>query len=379
MRPVWERALTWGVADHLRRTGVSDEAAYSAAALVVRDLDRRYGLSGIMAGSGLTAVDVLDGEQTPPAWNAAVQAFWAAVASPSIWRERNALLALATASMKRGGVVELSIARQLAREAKTVETDRGRLGQDWKGLGGGLHRRALLPAAFVLDGLRDDVVAVAADKVAAAVQYDFLWDDTVLLATLVRAYQQWGAESARRWYTGAIDGVWGPKTEALWARTNPGTTDKPTSMPMVEAVFTALTRSGKSVQLAQAIGIGMARDQWLVKRGVMASPVPTPAEDEQALQEEEAREASAEGSGLVVTVPTKPPAGGGLVVTVPDKPPPLVDVRPAPQAAGWRPSRGQLVAGGLVLLGGGLIAVAVKMSKPKRRVPAWLPARARRH
>ncbi len=403
MRPLWERAFCWAVADHLRAFGVgSDAAAYSAAALVVRDLDRRYNLTSMFAAAPITsAADIGDSDKVPERAMVILRAFWLLVRGADVASgqdrssnpkrtELNRLVLLAGASLRAGGYAELAAAKQIAAEAKTVEADRGKLGASWltgdsgawNGLAGS-HRRALMPANYEagLDGLRDDVLAEAGDKAAAAKYYDDLVANATVQKSLVKAFQTWCKASPRRWYTGVLDGLWGDKTEAAWLHMAPGSARFTTSIDDVEVVLAAIAATGSAIQSADVITIGIARDAWLAaKKGIL--PIPSPDLDSAVTDAEQA----AGHDALIVSVPEKPvpgsievgvdSAGHPLIVDSPKPPVNVVDA--PPQAAGWKPTTGQIVAGTMVLVGVGLAAVAVKVSKSKRRVRALAPARARR-
>ncbi|MFH1730724.1 MAG: hypothetical protein ABIF82_03605 [Planctomycetota bacterium] len=379
MRPLWERTLTWGVADRLRRAGLgSDSAAYSAAALVVRDLDRRYGLTTIVSRYRFapeSSGDVNDTEQAPPPFTQVQEAFWLAARGPytTLRAERDRLLTLAAGSLLASGPAELDAARALAAEAKTVEGELGPLNaESWTSGEHPGYESPSVPITFTtyqyqgLAGLRDEVIAASTAPDVAARGYDDSAGNPELLALLVKGFQFWAKGLGH--YTGAIDGLWGPKTEAGWNWAAPGSVDTPTTLAQVSAVYGRMREAVPTMEIESAVRMGIARDIWLASRGIVAPSTPV-AEEPLAVEAEEVAEAAAEplppSSGIVVSIPWKPTASLAPtrfdVVDVPER---EDTVTVTPVAAGWRPSRaGWGIVGGLVVAGGVVAVAAWRFSR----------------
>lgn len=371
-RPLWERTTTWGIANHLRYQGVgTDEAAYSLAALIVRDLDRRAGLSAEMSKYAFTSpIDVDDPEKTSPKYIAVMQRFWGSVSLPNPKAERNKLLNIALASALKSGPQETKAAKELAQEARLVEPVMGKLGQEewttgpvWEGLGALRDEMALTKDANILAAY-DRLVAANRDR-----------------AAVVKVFQTWAKNL--EWYTGRIDGVWGPKTEAAFLRAVPMASARLSELrdvvPLRGVFVSAPTIMASD---AQAIALLITRDIWLGQNpSKLAAEVPyappappTPPEGG--------------GGSVVVTYPkaeaatSTPTPGGGSQIVVsypkaeggpPDQvavnlPPPgeIVAAEPLPSTG---LSRDWLIGGGLVLGGVLIMGAAWWLSRRQQPMP----------
>ena len=341
-RPVWEKAVAWGIADHLRRFGLSDEASYSNAALIVRDLDRRFGVTtklGPYASRVIEVGDVDDPEKTSPEVLVILQRFWTGVSAGGSRAERAKLLLLASASLLSSGPSELAAAAALSREAREVESVKGRLGQEWKGL----------------SGLREDVAAAAPAGQADVVRtlFDNLSGDDATRTEIVKSFQTWAKHKG--WYSLRVDGAWGDGTEAAWLHAAPSSGGRRSTWNDVLAVR-AVTEL--AMDFDKAIGLAITRDLWLFWEHPDYLPAPaagTAAADVMPTPDQV--------SQIIVSYPKMgAPATQRVDITLPPAPEQVVvrEVKPA----GWRPSTTAIVGGVLAVIGAGVIVAAV-----------WPPAR----
>lgn len=344
MRPLWERTLTWGVADHLRRSGVGESASYSAAALIVRDLDRRNNLMAAMAVYPLTDPgDIDDPEKTSPRFLEVTDRFWRAVGSPSSQVERNRLMLAAVSSLLSSGPAERDAAAALAREAPTIEASKGKIGMSWEGLG----------------GLREELASRTSAEVMET--YDTLVRSTSLRKTYVKEYQTWA--KARGWYTGVVDGIWGPKTEDAMGRTLNLTTGRYSNWEDAQ-----LLQSMVGFPLARSLGVFITRDVWLGQHPERLTPVvaevepaaaaaaeagtglPTGSPSQIVVSYPKEEAAAAAAAAIASGQPAPAPAASGPLVM--EQTASIQEVKPS----GWRPTKNALIGGGLVV--GGVLIVA---------------------
>lgn len=367
MRPLWECTLTWGVADHLRRGGVgSDAAAYSLASLIVRDLDRRYGLTTELARYSLaTPEDVDDPEKTSPRYLSAVQHFWQSVGGKTgSLVERNRLIDLALASLLRGGSAESRAAAVLAQDARTIEATYGKLGSafapaPWSGLGNGSW------ATSGFGALRDEMALTGDATVLAA--YDRLVSAARDRAAVVKLFQTWTRAAGR--YAGRIDGVWGPLTESAFLLTVPMASGRVSELHDVVPLRGVFTGSAAD---AQAIAVLVTRDLWLD-----ANPSKLTEEIPPAVEAEDGSSISVSYPKAEAATATSTPSGGSqIVVSYPKEdgesgPSRVTITLPAttativPVGSGGGLSHDLLVGGGLVLGGVAILGVAWWLSRRK--------------
>ena len=259
MRPLWERTMTWAVGDHLVKQGVGESAAYNMAALVVRDLDRRYGLTTILGPYTLVEpADVVDPEMTSPRFLAIVQAFWRSVKGPATSKaERNRLLNLALASMLHGGRAESAVSAQLALDARTIEAAYGKLGSGWETPGGEWNGfGALGIGTSDFGALRDEMVGTGSATVLTS--FDRLVSAARERKGVVKTFQTWAKNLG--WYDGRIDGFWGDKSEGAFARAVPMSVGRVSELRDVVPLRPAI-----GFVDAAAIAVLITRDLWLAE------------------------------------------------------------------------------------------------------------------
>jgi len=380
MRPLWELATTRTIAEHLRLQGSSDEAAYSAAALVTRALDRHFGLQRMLSGRTLTdRLDLDDPEKVPAQFIAAMHAFWGLAGGPG---ERRRLLEIAQASLLRGGGLEAKAAGLLASETRSMASVWGRLGEVWQSGTWGLGGLGGFSSGF--GALRDEMAASGATVLAA---YDRLVAASRERKAVVEKFQTWA--KWMEWYTGRIDGIWGPLTEAAFARSVPMAEGRLSELRDTVALKPAMgLEEGLSDTALAAAGIAVlvTRDIWLVEHPEMLTKVvpAMPAEPEYV---------PGGASQVVVTYPkdgtvtssTPLPGGGSQVVISYPKaegagtgaeteisvPVPAPEDILAEVAQVARPRRGpsadQLVAGGVILAGGTIVVLSVLARRRRRQ------------
>jgi hypothetical protein len=373
-RPLWERTTTWGIANHLRYQGVgTDEAAYSLAALIVRDLDRRTGLSAEMAQYAFTSpLDVDDVTRTSPKYLAVMQRFWSLVGLPNPKAERNKLLSIALAAALRGGPQEAKAARELAQEARLVEPVKGRLGQEWT-TGGS--------AWDGFGALRDEMALTGSSTVLAA--YDRLVADTRDRAAVVKVFQTWAKNL--EWYTGRIDGIWGPKTEAAFLRAVPTASGRISELRDVvplRAVFgeaeTSMASDGKAIAvlITRDVWLGKNPDKLAAEAPYVPPASPTPPEGgggSVVMTYPKAERATSTptpdgGSQIVISYP-KTEGGGPPEQVAVELPPPGEIASGLPTQATSTATRDWLIGGGLVLGGALLLGAAWWMSRRQQSGP----------
>jgi hypothetical protein len=355
MRPLWERTITWGIADHLRNGGMGEAAAYRAAALVVRALDRRNNLMAEMARFSFDhPSDVDDPGKTSPKLLLTLQRFWEAVGSSDVRTEKNRILSTAVASLISGGTLEALNASVLAQESPSIEAWKGRLGQEFAGLG----------------ALRDEA-SVGGPEILAA--YDALVRQTSLRKTYVKEFQTWA--KGLGWYDGRIDGLWGPKSEGAFVRAVPMAAGRASEMGDVVPL-----RPSANFVDAKAFGTLITRDLWLA-----ANPAALAAETPADVPESGATEEIGDGVSLgpsgeiVVTYPKEeaeaaaaataaatPNQGGSRVVVRSPKPPSTAIVQAGGTTAIAPSMRVAYIGGGLVVVGG-LTALGVWLATRKRK------------
>lgn len=354
MRPLWERTLTWGIADHLRRGGMGEAASYRAAALVVRALDRRNNLMAEMARFSFDhPSDVDDPGKTSPRLLVSLQRFWELVGSSDVRTEKNRILGVAVASLISGGTLEALNASVLAQEAPSIEAWKGRLGQEW-----------------ALGALRDEVGVGGAEILSA---YDALVRQTSLRKAYVKEFQTWAKGVG--WYDGRIDGLWGPKSEGAFVRAVPMAAGRVSEMTDVVPL-----RPSVGFVDAKGFGVLISRDLWLAANpAALAAEVPADVPQSGATTEIGDGVALGPSGEIVVTYPKEEAAAaaaaaeaasgnqGGSRVVVTSPKPPSTAIVPVTTAIAAAPSyRAAYIGGGLVVAGG-LTALGVWLASRKRK------------
>ena len=345
MRPLWERTVTWGIADHLRRGGMGEASAYRAAALVVRDLDRRNNLMAEMARYPLdNPGDVDDPTKSSARLVAVLQKFWKAVASADVRTEAHRILDLAVASMMRSGTPEIAAAAALAQDAVTVEAWNGRLGQEWAGLG----------------ALRDDVGVGGADVLA---MYDALVRQTTLRKAYVKEFQTWS--KGLGWYSGKIDGIWGDKSEAAFVHAVPMAAGRASAMTDVIPL-----RPSSGFDDSHAFGTLITRDLWLASNPAkLAAEAPPAAPPDVGTPNPVGNGVALDPSGEIVVSYPKPPAapaapgGGSQIVVTSPKPPAVV---PGTGIVAAAPSTRAAWIGGGIAAAAALTALGVWLAQRRK-------------
>lgn len=353
MRPLWERTLTWGIADHLRRGGMGEAASYRAAALVVRALDRRNNLMAEMARFPFDhPADVDDPGKTSPRLLVALQRFWEMVGSSDVRTEKNRILGLAVASLISGGTLDALNASVLAQEAPSIEQWKGRLGQEWAGLG----------------ALRDEVGAGGAEILSA---YDALVRQTTLRKTYVKEFQTWAKGVG--WYDGRIDGLWGPKSEGAFMRAVPMAAGRVCEMGDVIPL-----RPSSGFVDAHAFGVLITRDLWLAANpAALAAEIPADVPQSGATEDIGDGVAMGPSGEIVVTYPKEEAAaaaeaasggqGGSRVVVTSPKPPSMAIVPSGTAAVAVAPSYRTALIGGGIVVAGGLTILGAWLASRKRK------------
>lgn len=270
MRPAWEQGLTWGVADHLVRGGVSREQAFWAAALVVRGLDRAHNLAAEVARRPIVSpADLDDVDNQTPKFREVLEGFWRRIGAPlGSRREVRRLLLTAAYAYRSAPLVERQAAAQLARDAVAVEALKGPAGgtpgDGWDGFG----KLAInLPFA----GLREEVVgAVPADQQASVgTYYDDIAGSDSARADMVRLFQD--VARSQGLYSRSIDGAWGTGSESAY-RSMTGAAES--TLSTLADVRRIVDASGGRINFGVAVGVAITRDRWLASRG-QARPAPT--------------------------------------------------------------------------------------------------------
>ncbi len=356
MRPLWERTLTWSVADHLFRQGVGENAAYSTAALVVRGLDRKYGLTTLVWNSALESpADVSDSEKVPPLFLSRVQSFWRSVAGPATSKaERNRLFDLALVSLLQRGRAESAAAAQLAVDARSIESVYGKLGASgWD-------------VAADFGSLRDELALTKSTAVVTA--FDRLVAASGERKEVLKEFQIW--LEALGWYTGTIDGIWGEKTETAYIHVFPWMLARMSELRDVKAIRDAIGFAD-----AKAIAVLITRDQWLAQHPEEVVPISSAGDVDNGLIEVSYPKAGS------ATASTTPSGGSQVVVSYPktsesSTPERVAITLPAaseitasivPVSSSWRPSKNMLIGGGLVLAGGLVVTAAYLMRRRNLR------------
>ncbi len=386
MRPLWELVTARGIAEHLRLEGSSDAAAYSAAALVTRALDRHFGFQRLLAGSAFVdRADVDDPEKAPAQFLAAKRSFWAAFGGGGPV-ERRRLLELAQASLLRGGSREAQAAAVLAADTRSMEGTWGRLGAVWESGTWGL---AGLGAVSAFGGLRDEMAASGATVLAA---YDRLVAASREREALVEKFQTWAKRL--EWYTGRLDGDWGPLTEAAFGRAVPDAVGRLSELRDTIALKPPMgLEEGLSdtALAAAAIAVLITRDLWLadhpellaktVEPVVPVDPAYLPGGAAQVVvsypKAERPVVTSLPGGGSQVTISYPKTDGSGTTteVSVPVPASDTILAEVATVARPRRPSSDQWIAGGAVLAVGTIVVLSVLARRRQRRRLA-LPGRS---
>ena len=349
MRPLWERTLTWTVANHLHLNGVGYDQAYSTAALVVRGLDRRYGLTTEMARfSPAVPADVDDADKSSPRYLSKVADFWGRIGGGGK-AERNRLLQLALASMLRSSRPEIDAAAVLAGESRaTIEPYFGRLGVAFEEGTWGLRG---------LGALREEMAATGSAEILAA--YDRLVTASRERKAVLEVFQTWARNLG--WYDGRIDGIWGDKTERAFVRAVPMAAGRLSVMGDVVPLRGVFTDAPTTTAAdARGFALLITRDIWLTahpdKIVTPAVPEPLPGGDAGTISVTYPKTetiAPTPGGGSQITVSYPKQDGSGATERAAVTLPPATEITAVitPVAPGWRPTRTQMVGGALVVTG----------------------------
>ena len=241
-------------------------------------------------------------------------------------REARALWQLARVAYLRLPSQEIEAALALAEQIKTVDR-KGTTPGAWEiGTSGGWTESTPWTEQDPDSGwsgfrgfgsLRSEIEATGAPGIAAVLSaFDALARSATQRRAYVRGWQTWA--NSRGLYTGTIDGIWGPKSEAAFTSLLPRAYGRPTTL----ADLLAINFGGIDYQALLSVGI--SRDNWLATRPTLP-PRPTPAEPEVV---EEAQAATTGPTRIditlpptttgeeetVIVTPVTDPAGGGVPI-----------------------------------------------------------------
>lgn len=185
--------------------------------------------------------------------------------------------------------------------------------------------------------LRSELAASTPEATRADVlrAFDGLVSNASARKTLVKKWQTWAKSqirSAGPVYAGAIDGLWGPKSEAAWNTFSPLSYGQPTTLADLRAMAYG------DLEILSLLAAGIARDKW-VPANLSRLPPPPASATEPTRVEITTSTVSEDDDGVTIT--PVPPEEEDVVVHPEEEetgePPPAPPTRVEITPTGWGP------------------------------------------